>query len=142
MHSKNRKQIELSQVPLFGGCRPDELRWIAKHGDVVEVKRLSVLAREGARSAEFVIVLDGVADCGDAETVYGPGSHLGAEGLLDGGREPRTVVALTDMRVVVFAQREFLGLVQRMPTVARKLLTAFAAASRDAQVSRSLRAVS
>jgi CRP-like cAMP-binding protein len=62
----------------------------------------------------------------------GPGSYFGELALLD--RQPRSasVVAETDMVLLVLEQRHFLGLLDTVPTLARKLLGAMAARLREA----------
>jgi CRP-like cAMP-binding protein len=62
----------------------------------------------------------------------GPGQYFGELSLLD--RQPRsaTVEGATDMTVLVLGKREFSGLLDEVPTLAHKLLSAMAARLREA----------
>lgn len=133
------KERELGRVPLFSGCRTDQLRWIARHADVIEVPSDAVLCREGRTAKEFVVVLSGAA-VGDADTnvVYGPGAHFGAVGLLEPGTHPQTVVALSPMRIAVLDARSFTALLSRVPAVATKLLRELALQVRYARAGRAV----
>ena len=62
----------------------------------------------------------------------GPGSYFGELALLD--RRPRSasVVSETDMDLLVLCQRQFNSLLESVPTIARKMLSAMASRLRDA----------
>jgi CRP/FNR family cyclic AMP-dependent transcriptional regulator len=62
----------------------------------------------------------------------GPGDYFGELALLD--RRPRsaTVTSETDMDVLVLSQRQFNGLLQSVPTIGRKMLSAMAGRLREA----------
>jgi CRP-like cAMP-binding protein len=136
MRAGTREQ-ELVQVPLFRGCKPEQLRWIAKHGDVIELPRGSVLCTEGTTARQFIVVLSGVAYPQDdgAGLVYGPGSHFGELGLLGSGTNPHTVAAISPVRLLVLDARSFSGLLARMPTIGVKLLRNLASQVRATKAS-------
>lgn len=139
-----RKENELSEVGLFAGCRPDELRWIGRLGDTLDLPAGRTLCSEGSTAREFVVVVRGavVATNGHGPAVYGPGSHFGEMGLVDGGSHSETVVTETPVRLLVFEARAFRGLLERAPSVSRKLLRELVHRVRADQSARSLRAVS
>ena len=62
----------------------------------------------------------------------GPGGHFGELALLD--RQPRSasVVSETEMDLLVLSQRQFNGLLESVPTIARKMLAAMANRLREA----------
>jgi CRP-like cAMP-binding protein len=62
----------------------------------------------------------------------GPGSYFGELALLD--RRPRSasVLSETDMDLLVLSQRQFNSLLESVPTIARKMLSAMASRLRDA----------
>ncbi len=62
----------------------------------------------------------------------GPGSYFGELALLDRGPRSATVVADTDMELAVIGQREFMSVIDQVPTVAEKLLSSMAARLREA----------
>jgi len=61
----------------------------------------------------------------------GPGQHFGELALLD--RRPRTatVVSESEMDLLVLGQREFNGLLETTPSLARKLMAAMATRLRE-----------
>lgn len=135
---------ELLEVPIFSGCRPDELRWIDKLGDTIDLPAGRVLAQQGQTAREFIVVVRGAvtAENGDGWQILGHGAHFGEVGLIDGGDHPATVVTETPVRVIVFEARAFRGLLDRAPRVARKLLGELVEKMRLSQEPRKLRAVS
>jgi CRP-like cAMP-binding protein len=112
-----QKLSQIREVELFAGCRPEQLRWIDRHSDVVELPAGSILAGEGERAGQFAVVASGEIDGGV--------SHFGAASLITGRPQGATVVALTPVRLLVFEARAFRGLLENAPPVARKLLREF-----------------
>ncbi len=103
--------------------------------DEVTAEAGEVLCEEGSAGHEFFIIVSGTAAVrrkGRKAATLGPGSYFGELALLD--RQPRSaaVVAETDMVLLVLEQRHFLGLLDTVPTLARKLLGAMAARLREA----------
>jgi CRP-like cAMP-binding protein len=62
----------------------------------------------------------------------GPGQAFGELALLDKHPRNATVIAETDMDLVVLGQREFAGIIDEVPGFARKLLAGMAARLREA----------
>ena len=62
----------------------------------------------------------------------GPGDAFGELALLEKAPRNSTIVAETDMELVVLGQREFAGLIDEVPGFARKLLAGMANRLRDA----------
>jgi CRP-like cAMP-binding protein len=63
-----------------------------------------------------------------------PGQYFGELSLLDRGPRTATVVADTDMKVLVLGQREFLGVLDDVPGLAYKILRIMAGRLRDADL--------
>jgi CRP/FNR family transcriptional regulator, cyclic AMP receptor protein len=119
----------LAAVPLLSACNKKELRQIAKLGTEIEVRDGEVLTEQGRPGREFFLVIDGKASCTvDATTVasFGPGDYFGEMALLERGPRHATVIAEGPMDVLVLETREFWGLVDAAPSIAKKLLVAFA----------------
>jgi CRP/FNR family cyclic AMP-dependent transcriptional regulator len=132
---------QLTDLALFEGCTPDEIKAIGQLGDGLDVPAGTVLATGGRTVREFVVILEGAASSEDV--IFGPGSFYGELGLLDGRPHPMTIEAVGPARLLVFGPREFRALLQRVPSVSTKLMRELAARVRvlDQDV-RSLRAVS
>jgi CRP-like cAMP-binding protein len=125
----------LSEVPLFSALSRRELGMVAKRAEDVKVEAGKVLVSEGATGSEFFVVLDGTAKVtrrGKKVASIGPGGAFGELALLDRAPRNATVVAETPMELVVLGQREFAGIMDDVPGVARKLLTGMARRLREA----------
>ena len=139
------KEQQIAELALFRGCSPSEVSWIARVADTLDVGAGSSLALEGSRVREFIVVVDGMAAGanGDGDVLLAPGAYFGELGLVDGRPHAMTIEAVTDMRLLVFEARVFSGLLEKLPTVGRKLMEELVTRLRDAdQTVRSLRAVS
>ena len=124
----------LASVPLFAGCNRRELGQIAGLGTEVHRSAGAVLTEQGRVGLEFMLILEGHARCliDDVEVgVYGPGDHFGELALLDGGRRAATIVATTDMELLVLHRGEFFQLLDSAPSIARKLLVTMAGYQRS-----------
>jgi CRP/FNR family transcriptional regulator, cyclic AMP receptor protein len=120
----------LRAVPLFSACSKRELSRIASLADEIEVEKGKVLTREGDPGQEAFVVVDGRArvtlrDRGRVAAL-GPGACFGEMSLLDQGPRSATVAAETDMHLLVLDSRSFSSLLEEVPSVARKVLTAMA----------------
>jgi CRP/FNR family transcriptional regulator, cyclic AMP receptor protein len=129
------KALDLKTIWLFSSCTASELRKIRSSLDEVEVPEGKVLVEEGRMGTEFFLIVSGNAAVtreGHKVATLGPGSHFGELALLD--RRPRSasVVSETEMDLLVLSQRQFNGLLESVPTIARKMLSAMASRLRDA----------
>jgi CRP-like cAMP-binding protein len=125
----------LRGVSLFSRCTREELNRIASLTTVVEVIQGHVLAKQGQPGSEFYVVVDGTAKAtrnGQMLAELGPGSFFGELALLDGGSRTATVVADTDMTLLVVARGEFLSLLSLAPSVVAKMLAELGSRLRQA----------
>lgn len=128
-------ELDLSKIWLFSTCSTRELRTVRRALEEVTVPKGRVLTEEGTIGREFFFIVDGQASVrrGNRKVAsLGAGEYFGELALLD--RKPRsaTVVADTDMRLLVLGQRQFNGLLDAVPALSRKLLAAMATRLRDA----------
>jgi CRP/FNR family cyclic AMP-dependent transcriptional regulator len=125
----------LAQVPLFSTCSRKDLQKLGKASDEIAVKAGKVLVEEGRPGHEFFLIEDGTAEVRRKNrkvATLGRGQFFGELSLLDRGPRSATVVAETDMTLVVLGQREFLGVIDEVPAMAHKLLAALAGRLREA----------
>jgi CRP-like cAMP-binding protein len=111
------------------------MRRLSNLGTRLHVRAGQRLTTVGNRGTEILIVLSGTATClvGDTEEArFGPGEFFGEVATLDGGLRTATVVACTDMDVLVLNGFEFETLVKSSPEVAYRLLKAMAHRLRQA----------
>lgn len=120
---------------MFSACSKKDLQMIAKASDEVQVKAGKTLVEEGQPGHEFFLIVGGTATVlrkGRRVATLGPGQYFGEMALLDRGPRSATVKADTDLAVLVLGQREFSGVVDEVPGLARKLLQSMATRLRDA----------
>src|SRR6266478_4786481 len=103
----------LQQVPLFAACSRKDLQLVGRRAEDVRVPAGKTLISEGETGHEFFAIL-------------GPGDAFGELALLEKAPRNSTIVAETDMELVVLGQREFAGLIDEVPGFARKLLAGMA----------------
>lgn len=132
---KNQRIELLRGVTLFAGCSTAELGKIASLTSEHHAKAGQVLTERGDPGLEFFIIVEGDATAtrkGVHLATLGPGSFFGELALLDGGERTATVVAETDMRLLVLSRREFNGLHHVAPSVSNKMLVELGARLRSA----------
>lgn len=111
----------LKPIPLFSELTDRQRDQVARWADEVDIKAGKHLVDQGRFAYEFFVIEEGTAEVthdGDHVTDLGPGDFFGEIGIL--GDEPRTasVVATTDMTLIVMTDRDFREMTRRMPEVA------------------------
>jgi len=125
----------LQQVPLFAACSRKDLQLVARRAEDVRVGSGKTIISEGETGHEFFVILEGSARVtrrGRKVASIGPGDAFGELALLEKAPRNSTIVADTDMELVVLGQREFAGLIDEVPGFARKLLAGMAHRLREA----------
>jgi CRP-like cAMP-binding protein len=125
----------LQEVPLFAACSRKDLQLVAKRAEDIRVPGGKTIISEGETGHEFFVILEGTARItrhGRKVATIGPGAAFGELALLEKAPRNSTIVAETDMELVVLGQREFAGLIDEVPGFARKLLAGMAHRLRDA----------
>jgi CRP/FNR family cyclic AMP-dependent transcriptional regulator len=88
-----------------------------------------VLVQEGRIGHEFFLIIDGravVTRHGKKVATLGPGGYFGELALIDHRPRSASVASTTHMALLVLAHREFNGLFELVPTIARKMMAAMA----------------
>ena len=115
----------IASLELFAGLSKAELKKV--EGLMTEI-RLSAgkeLMKEGSPGREAMIITSGTACIrrgGRAIATVGPGDILGEMALLANQNRTATVTAESDLVVEVLNRREFLQLLDEVPTIAKKML--------------------
>jgi CRP/FNR family transcriptional regulator, cyclic AMP receptor protein len=125
----------LQQVTLFAACSRKDLHKLAHLSEDRRVAAGTTIVNEGDDGNEFFVILDGTARVsrqGRKIATLGPGSGFGELALLENAPRNATVVADTDMEVVVVGQRDFAALLDEVPGFARKMLAGTAHRLREA----------
>jgi CRP-like cAMP-binding protein len=132
--ARNSYLDQLSKVRLFSSMSKRDLQRIAKASDEIDVPAGKVLVEQGTRGREAFVVIRGTATVrrnGRKVASLGPGDHFGELALLDGGSRTATIVADTEMTVLVIGQREFTGVLDEVPGLAHKVMASMAATIRE-----------
>jgi CRP/FNR family cyclic AMP-dependent transcriptional regulator len=126
----------LKQVKFFSACSRKDLRKVAKRSEDRRVAAGTTIVSEGDNGREFFVILEGTATVsrqGHKIATLGPGNGFGELALLlDNVPRNATVVADTDMELVVVDQREFTALLDEVPGFTRKMLNSTAHRLREA----------
>ena len=134
---RDTKVKHLADVPLFESCSKADLVRIAALADELDVPAGRVLMRQGEYGHECFVILEGKAKVtfrGRRGTTLGPGACFGEMALLQPrGKRSATVTAETDMDLLVLGSREFASMVERVPSVGRKVMAAVADRVREAE---------
>lgn len=115
----------LGEVGLFEGLSKKELNQISKAARRVEFPKGSVIVKEGEEGVGFHLIVTGKAKVtvkGRARSTLGPGAFFGELSLIDRGPRTATVTSETDVTTLSLVSWEFLPLVEKTPSIARKLL--------------------
>lgn len=134
MAAKDNKLADLSRLWLFSSLSKKELVTLGKRADEVKIPAGKVLCEEGKPGHEFFMIIDGGAAVmrnGREIAHLGPGQSFGELSLLDRGPRSATVVATTDMDLLVLGQREFSGVLDEVPGLAHKILAVMAERLRE-----------
>ena len=134
IHKDQRIDL-LGGVELFSGCNKSELRHIASLTTELSAQTGEVLAQQGEPGMEFFIIVSGQAKAsrnGRTIATLSPTAFFGELALLDGGERTATVVAETDLRLLVLTRGEFRVLCRTYPSVANKMLVELGARLRRA----------
>lgn len=129
LRARNRKAELLGNIPLFGLCTAKELADIAALGDEVRFAAGETLVTEGTPGQECFVVISGEAEAtlrGTRLGAIGPGEAIGEMALLDVSPRAATVTATTGMEAFVLEPRSFSELLDRHPSVGKRLLASMA----------------
>jgi len=124
---RDQKIDLLKKVPMFSNLSNRQLIEIAKHAQQVSVKAGEVLTKQGSRGWEFFFIVEGKGQVQkDGKTIrkLTSGDFFGEISLID--QEPRTatVVADTDMILLVVDTRSFAHLLETIPGFQGKIILA------------------
>jgi CRP/FNR family transcriptional regulator, cyclic AMP receptor protein len=121
----SEKMELLRGIPLFSGCTPNELSRLSQLFDEGWRAAGTVLVREGKPGSEFFVIVEGRAEAtlrGEHLATLGPGDFFGEMSLLEVAPRAATVVAETDLSLLVLEPRGFASLLAVAPTVGMKMM--------------------
>jgi CRP-like cAMP-binding protein len=122
---RNSKVELLKRVPLFAECSKSELGALATTADELDLREGTVLTREGRPGREFFVLVEGtvrVTKNGRKVAELREGDWLGEIALLTQSPRTATATATSPVRILVVTDRAFRQVVERMPSIALKVL--------------------
>jgi HEAT repeat protein len=136
-----QRLLALRQVSLFSGLSLERLQAIERISTEAEYVKGEVIVREGEPGDDLFLLVEGrvdiVKDHGtpaeERLNGSGPGGYFGEMAVLDGSPRSATVVAASDVRVLVLAGSRLRELVHEMPELAFDLFRVLAERLRRAQ---------
>ena len=124
--SHDARILHLQRVPLFSGFNENELRRVAELSRIAEAPAGTVVTQMGEPGDSFFIIIDGavvVRTPLGASSQLQPGDFFGEMSLLDGEPRSATIVATTDLRLLVVDRSHFWRLLDETPDLIRGMLT-------------------
>jgi CRP/FNR family cyclic AMP-dependent transcriptional regulator len=115
----------IKKVALFSELSKSHLNEISKHADQVMPKAGTVLAEQGRQGWDFVFIVKGKAKVLKNMRVIRRlkgGDYFGEISLIDGGPRTATVIAETDMTILVVHRRSFAHLLKTIPGLQNKIM--------------------
>jgi len=125
--------LPLSRIPAFAGLDERGLARVTARGCTRRYERRAFLLYEGEPCSVVHLILRGrvrvskVSPEGREQVLalLGPGEALNLVPAFDGGPNPATAQALTEVEVLTLARGDFLHLVEELPRLARNILADF-----------------
>ena len=115
----------LACVDLFDGLSRKELQQVERMGRTVEFPAGATIVTQGDEGVGFHMILSGRARIlvnGRTRDTIGAGKFFGELSLIDRGRRTATVKADTAVRTLSLASWQFMPLIEKNPSIARKIL--------------------
>jgi CRP-like cAMP-binding protein len=124
MNDPGRIDRQPPPVPLFQGLSKRQRGTVSSLGTRIDAEAGKVLAREGQPGGEFILVREGSVEVRVGDRVVatrGPGDYVGETALLCAGPRSATVVAQTQVIILVLSRREFWSLLDAVPELSDHL---------------------
>ncbi len=119
----------LGAVPLFEDLPHKHLKKVADLSEVARFMAGATLVKQGEVGDSFYVALTGQAKVVANNRTMNhllPGDHFGEISLLDGGPRSASVVAETEMTLVIILQKDFLAMMAKDPEISMCLLEGMA----------------
>ena len=123
------KPDRLKKMPLFEGLSDHDLERLATWTDEIDVPSGKNLITQGTFAHEFMLIEEGTAEVshdGRHLADMGPGDFFGEMALLSHHPRMASVVATSDLSLVVMHERNFRAMEEELPTVANRIASVMA----------------
>jgi CRP/FNR family transcriptional regulator, cyclic AMP receptor protein len=116
----------LGALPLFAGVPKRHVRAIAKLAWRADHAPGEVIVQAGDRGNSMYLILEGRARVIGKSRVLRPGDFFGEMALIDGGPRSATIIATSQVRVMMVQRRAFLKLLKQNPQVGLAIMETLA----------------
>jgi CRP-like cAMP-binding protein len=126
--SRTSKHTILRHLDSLAGCSDRELDAVAQLTDEARLQQGAHITEQGASGRQAFVIVEGWAAVlidGEPVAALGPGDIFGEMSMLDHKARSATVVAKTEMHVLVIGPEAFASFAQQ-PAIARRLTTMMA----------------
>ena len=126
---RNAKVDLISHVPLFAACSKGELELVAGIADEIALPAQTSVFEQGKKGREFCILVAGEVEIRQGARllrVLSAGDFFGEIALILDAPRSATVIAATDVRLLVIDQAAFRRLLREAPSIQEKVLEALA----------------
>lgn len=130
------KPDRLKKIPLFEGLSDHDLDRLATWTDEIDVPSGKHLITQGTFAHEFMVIEDGTAEVshdGVHLADMGPGEFFGEMALLTHHPRMASIVATSDLTLVVMHERNFRAMEEAIPMVANRIAAVVAERERLAK---------
>ena len=118
------KAERLRKIPLFQGLNDHQYERLERWTDEIDVPASKHLVNQGAYPHEFMVIETGTAEVthdGEHLADLGPGDFFGEMALLLNVPRTATVVATSDVTLVVMHDRDFRAMEEEIPAIAHRV---------------------
>ncbi|MBW2096628.1 MAG: cyclic nucleotide-binding domain-containing protein [Deltaproteobacteria bacterium] len=136
-HRRSQKIDLLRKVPLFNKLNKRQLNEIGKYADELPMKAGQMLAQQDKRGLDFDFIVEGKARVekdGEFIRYLTAGDFFGEIAIIDGAPRTATVIAETDMTLLVVSKRSFDYLLDTVPGLQKKMLVSLCSYLRRAEM--------
>ena len=130
------KAESLKNVTLFADLNNKQLEAVAQLADEIPMQSGAVLAKQGGLGEEFILILNGTArvEKDDQEVrKLSAGDYFGEIAMIDGGARTASVIAESDVELLVIHVQAFNKLLDQVPELAKSMLHSLCAYIRNAE---------
>lgn len=116
----------LGAMPLFARVPRRHIRALAKLAWPVDHAPGEVIVQKGDRGNSLYLVLEGRARVVGKSRVLRPGDFFGEMALIDGGPRSATIIAASQVRVMMLQRRAFLKALKQNPQIGLAIMETLA----------------
>jgi CRP-like cAMP-binding protein len=116
----------LGSLPLFSRVPKRHVRAIAKLAWRVDHAPGEVIVQAGDRGNSMYLMLEGRARVVGKSRILRPGDFFGEMALIDGGPRSATIIAASDVRVMMLQRQTFLKALKQNPQIGLAIMETLA----------------